>query len=72
MKNWLHSWLPQTAVQFMPYPKASGKAEVWELKSSPLSAPPARSEAATARKKGSVPEEKPFSKSSGQKGLCTE
>lgn len=59
-KNQLHSWLPQTAIQSVPYTKASGKAEVWKLKFSPLSAPQARPEAATTKRKGSMPRGKTF------------
>lgn len=54
-KNQVHSWPPQTAIQSVPYTKASGKAEVWTLKLSPLSAPQARPEAATTKRKGSMP-----------------
>ena len=59
-KNQLHSWLSQTAIQSVPYTKASGKAEVWKLKFSPLSAPQARPEAATTKRKGSMPRGKTF------------
>lgn len=60
-KNQLHSWLPQTAIQSVPYTKLSGKAEVWKLKFSPFSAPQARPEAATTKRKGSMPRGKHLS-----------
>ena len=59
-KNQLHSRLPQTAIQSVPYTKASGKAEVWKLKFSPFSAPQARPEAATTNRKGSMPSRNTF------------